>query len=206
MHLYDFDRQYLKHDYSLVGVDEAGRGPLAGPVVAAAVCLDYEHPICGLNDSKKLSAKKRESLYEQIITSARAYQIVQIPVSYIDEHNILRAALKAMSDAIVALELSNPFCLIDGNHKPSANMENVLTIIKGDAKSAAIAAASILAKVWRDRLMQDLDAVYPQYGFALHKGYGTPAHLRALDAYGICPQHRQSFEPIRQRTIWNTLA
>lgn len=203
MSLWSFDQTYLKDGMHLIGVDEAGRGPLAGPVVAAAVILDYTQRIEGLDDSKKLSANKREKLYTEIIATAKAYRIVQVPVSYIDEHNILQASLYAMREAIIALNLDDAICLIDGNHCPKQLLLECIPLIKGDGRSACVAAASILAKVYRDRLMQELEMQYPGYGFAKHKGYGTPQHLQALDKYGVCPEHRTSFEPIRQRTIWN---
>jgi ribonuclease HII len=203
MPLYSFDQQYIIQGFSPIGVDEAGRGPLAGPVVAAAVCLDYDFTIEGLNDSKKLTAAKREKLSAIIMAKARAYKIVEVPVSYIDEHNILQATFRAMREAIQAIQNSNSCFLIDGNQLPDKELANCHAIIRGDGKSAAIAAASILAKVYRDKLMCQLDEIYPQYGFARHKGYGTREHLAALDKYGFCPVHRSSFAPIRHRTIWD---
>ncbi len=203
MSLYDFDHKYIDQGFRPVGVDEAGRGPLAGPVVAAGVMLDYNHIIDGLNDSKELTTTKREELFDRIVATAHAYKIVEVPASYIDEHNILQATFKAMREVIQALQIADSCYLIDGNHLPDKAMTDCHAIIRGDGKSAAIAAASILAKVYRDRLMCQLDQIYPQYGFAKHKGYGTREHLAALDTYGVCPIHRLSFEPIRQRSIWS---
>ncbi len=203
--LYMYDQAYLKSHEMVIGVDEAGRGPLAGPVVAAAVVLDMKQPIHGLNDSKKLSKRMRENIYQQIIETAIMYQISVVDVGFIDEYNILQAALHAMELSVSKLDVTDSICLIDGNYCPKGIQLPAKTIIKGDGISASIAAASILAKVHRDTLMCGIHEKYPQYGFNRHKGYGTKLHLEAIDAFGICPEHRKSFEPIRQRTIWNNL-
>lgn len=177
----------------ICGVDEAGRGPLAGPVYAAAVILSPDRPIEGLNDSKKLSEKKREALYDIIIERAEAYCIASASVAEIEEYNILGATYLAMTRAVEGLSLQPQLALIDGNRIPPHLSVPAQTVVKGDAQSESIAAASILAKVTRDRLLIELDAQYPQYGFAVHKGYGTAAHTAALKEYGPCPEHRPSF-------------
>ena len=177
----------------ICGVDEAGRGPLAGPVYAAAVILSPDRPIEGLNDSKKLSEKKREALYDVIIENAEAYCIASASVAEIEEYNILGATYLAMTRAVEGLSVQPQLALIDGNRIPPQLNVAAQTVIKGDAQSESIAAASILAKVTRDRLLVELDAQYPQYGFAVHKGYGTKAHTAALKEYGPCPEHRPSF-------------
>ena len=179
--------------YSLVcGVDEAGRGPLAGPVCAAAVMLPCGLVIDGLNDSKKLTAKRREALFPVIIEKAISYGIAYASVEEIDTLDILRATLLAMSRAVAQLTPQPALALIDGNRAPALGMP-ARTVIGGDGKCASIAAASVLAKVSRDRLMTELDAKYPEYGFAVHKGYGTKAHEAALQQYGPCEIHRRSF-------------
>lgn len=175
------------------GVDEAGRGPLAGPVYAAAVVLSPDRPIEGLNDSKKLSEKKREALYDLIIERAESYCIASASVEEIEKYNILGATYLAMTRAVQGLSVQPQLALIDGNRIPPQLNGRAQTVIKGDAQSESIAAASILAKVTRDRLLVELDARYPQYGFAAHKGYGTAAHTAALLEYGPCPEHRPSF-------------
>ena len=182
----------------LAGVDEAGRGPLAGDVVAAAVILNPEKPIAGLNDSKKLSEKKREALYEEIIEKALAHAIARADVSEIDSLNILHASMLAMTRAINALSPSCEHALIDGNRLPKNLTCSAEAVVKGDARHPAIAAASILAKVTRDREITALDREYPQYGFAKHKGYPTPMHLQAIEEHGVCPLHRRSFGPVRK--------
>jgi len=184
----------------VAGVDEAGRGPLAGPVVAAAVILDECHPIKGLTDSKKLTALKRERLYDEIRAKALCFSIAQASVEEIDRLNILQATLLAMRRAVLGLRLKPNLVLIDGNRIPVLDVR-AEAIVQGDAKVAAISAASILAKVYRDRDCQVLDAQYPQYGFAQHKGYGTVEHLAALQAHGPCPQHRHSFAPVRASAL-----
>lgn len=180
----------------IAGVDEAGRGPLAGPVIAAAVILDCHRPIEGLRDSKKLSDKRRESLYEQITTRALAWSVGQASVTEIDELNILQATLLAMQRAVEGLSVKPHRVLVDGNQAPKLAYP-VTTIIQGDATVEAISAASIIAKVVRDRLMLEAAQQYPQYGFADHKGYGTAQHMSALQAHGASPLHRRSFAPVR---------
>lgn len=176
----------------ICGVDEAGRGPLCGPVAAAAVIMPKDSRIEGVNDSKKLTEKKREVLYEQIIKEAIAYHVCLIDNEEIDEINILNATLKAMETAINNLSVKADFALIDGNRNKGITTPNQ-TVVKGDAKSYSIACASILAKVTRDRLMEEYDKQYPEYGFLKHKGYGTKAHYEAIEKYGITPIHRKTF-------------
>jgi len=179
------------------GVDEAGRGPLAGPVVAAAVILDPRRPIAGLRDSKLLSAAARAGLADDIRACAIAWAVAQADVAEIDELNILQATLLAMRRAVEALAVVPAEALIDGNRCPELAMR-ARAIVRGDRTVPAISAASILAKTARDALLVDLDARYPAYGFARHKGYGTPLHLAALERYGPCPAHRRSFAPVAQ--------
>ena len=179
----------------VAGVDEAGRGPLAGPVVAAAVILDDLRPIAGLADSKKLTAARREALFDEIRAKALCCSIAEASVEEIDELNILQATMLAMRRAVMGLRLKPVLVLVDGNRIPVLDMQ-AEAIVKGDALVQAISAASILAKVHRDRWCERLDAQYPQYGFAGHKGYGTAAHLSALQAHGACPEHRRSFSPV----------
>ena len=179
----------------MAGVDEAGRGPLAGPVVAAAVILDELHPIKGLNDSKKLSARQREKLYDEIRAKALCYSIAQASVEEIDRLNILQATMLAMKRAVEGLRLKPAKVLVDGNRLPTLDVL-AEAIVKGDATVPAISAASILAKVTRDRWCAELDIQHPEYGFASHKGYGTVEHLAALQAHGACPQHRKTFAPV----------
>jgi ribonuclease HII len=181
----------------IAGVDEAGRGPLAGPVMAAAVILDPERPIEGLKDSKKLSAKKRERIAELIQERALAYAVCCAEVEEIDRLNILRASLLAMERALASLALSPGRVLVDGTHAPES-IWPVETIIKGDDKIPEIAAASILAKVMRDREMLRLDHQFPQYGFAQHKGYPTKLHIAAIREHGVLPIHRKSFRPVAE--------
>ncbi|MDP4300168.1 ribonuclease HII [Leptothrix discophora] len=187
-----FDRPGL-----IAGVDEAGRGPLAGPVVAAAVILDELQPIAGLADSKKLTARRRERLFDEIRARSLACCIAEASVEEIDRLNILQATLLAMRRAVEGLRLKPAKVLVDGNRVPVLRIP-AEAIVQGDAKVAAISAASILAKVHRDRLCVDLDARYPAYGFAVHKGYPTAAHQAALQAHGPCPEHRRSFAPVRE--------
>lgn len=175
------------------GVDEAGRGPLAGPVCAAAVILPQDAEIKGLNDSKKLSEKKREALFDIIKEKAIAYSIAFASVEEIEEHNILNATFIAMNRAIENLSVKADYALIDGNRVPKEIPIDCETVVKGDAKSASIAAASILAKVTRDRLLLQYDDKYPEYNFAKHKGYGTKEHIEAIKKYGPCEVHRASF-------------
>lgn len=180
--------------YKLVcGVDEAGRGPLAGPVCAAAVILPDNCEIEGLNDSKKISEKKREALFDIIKEKAVAYSIAYGSLEEIEEYNILEATYLAMNRAIEGLNTKADFALIDGNRVPKGIKIPCETVVKGDSKSCSIAAASILAKVTRDRLMLEYDKKYPQYLFAQHKGYGTKAHYEAIKQHGVCEIHRLSF-------------
>lgn len=181
------------------GVDEAGRGPLAGPVVVAAVILDPARPIAGLDDSKKLSEKKREALYPQIVERALAHCVVVVEAEEIDRLNIFQATMAGMSRAVAGLAPAAHEALVDGNKLPRDLPCPGRAIVGGDALEPAIGAASILAKVTRDRLMVALESIHPGYGFAVHKGYPTPAHLAALQRLGPCPQHRRSFAPVRQR-------
>mgnify|MGYP001195901488 CR=1 FL=1 len=178
------------------GVDEAGRGPWAGAVVAAAVVLDPARPIAGLNDSKKLSATKREALYAQICEQALCYCIAEASPAEIDQLNILQATMLAMTRAVQGLAQQPAQVWVDGNRLPNWSYA-AQAVVGGDGKFAEIAAASILAKVSRDRACQELDKQYPGYGFAQHKGYGTAAHLAALQKYGATPAHRRSFAPVR---------
>ena len=177
---------------AVCGVDEAGRGPLAGPVCAAAVILPKGLIIDGLNDSKKLTDKKRRELFDIITEQAVSYSIAMASEKEIDEINILQATFLAMQRALDGLQVRPDLALIDGNRAKDFGLP-VRTIVKGDSLSASIAAASILAKVTRDRLMEELDETYPQYGFAVHKGYGTKRHYEALRAYGPCDIHRRTF-------------
>ena len=179
----------------VAGVDEAGRGPLMGPVVAAAVILDDLKPIKGLADSKKLTALQREKLYDEIRAKALCCSIAMATVEEIDELNILQATMLAMKRAVEGLRLKPNKALVDGNRLPTLGML-AEAIVKGDALVPAISAASILAKVTRDRWCAEYDLEYPQYGFAGHKGYGTAAHLLALREHGACPQHRKTFAPV----------
>ncbi|MDM0103791.1 ribonuclease HII [Variovorax sp. J22R24] len=179
----------------MAGVDEAGRGPLAGPVVAAAVILDDQRPIRGLADSKTLTARQRERLNDQILAKALCCSVAQASVEEIDTHNILQATLLAMRRAVEGLRLKPAKVLVDGNRLPTLDVL-AEAIVKGDARVKAISAASILAKVHRDRLCEQLHAEFPHYGFAGHKGYGTPEHLEALMRHGACVHHRKSFSPV----------
>jgi ribonuclease HII len=181
----------------LAGVDEAGRGPLMGPVVAAAVILDDLHPIKGLADSKVLTALRRDKLYDEIRAKALCFSIAQASAAEIDEINILQATMLAMKRAVEGLRLKPAKVLVDGNRIPTLVIV-AEAIVGGDALVPAISAASILAKVWRDRWCQEMDLAYPQYGFASHKGYGTAEHLAALRQHGACPEHRRTFSPVAQ--------
>ena len=198
MDLWIYEREQWNHGLQTVcGVDEAGAGPLAGPVYAAAVILPRELEISGLNDSKKLTEKKREALFDVIVEQAEAYCIARVEAAEIDEMDILNARMLAMQRAINGLSVRPDMALIDGNrdHGSRYAIETPhMTIIKGDGNSASIAAASILAKVARDRYVSgELQDQYPQYQFAKHKGYGTKLHYQMLDQYGPCPQHRVTF-------------
>ena len=179
----------------IAGVDEAGRGPLAGPVVAAAVILDPRRPIAGLADSKKLGAARRERLFDEIRAKALCCAVAQATVEEIDRLNILQATLLAMQRAVAGLRLPPAKVLVDGNRLPTLAMR-AEAVVGGDVLVPAISAASILAKVTRDRWCAEVDAQWPQYGFAAHKGYGTAAHVAALHAHGACELHRRSFAPV----------
>jgi ribonuclease HII len=181
----------------IAGVDEAGRGPLAGPVVAAAVILDELRPIKGLADSKKLTARRREKLFDEICAKALCCSVAQASVEEIDRLNILQATLLAMQRAVEGLRLKPAKVLVDGNRLPVLDVL-AEAIVGGDATVPAISAASILAKVTRDRWCAELDQQFPQYGFAGHKGYGTAEHLAALRLHGACPQHRKTFRPVTE--------
>lgn len=185
----------------IAGVDEAGRGPLAGPVAVAAVILDPTRPIEGLADSKQLSAKRREALYPLIVERAIAHAIVCVEAAEIDRVNILNATLSGMLRALKALAIAPTLALIDGNRLPKALPCPARAIIGGDASEPAISAASILAKVTRDRILCDYETRWPGYGFAKHKGYPSPAHLAALQRLGPCPEHRRSFAPVRETCL-----
>ncbi len=190
---FTYESEYIARGYPMVcGVDEAGRGPLCGPVVAAAVILDPADPIEGLNDSKKLTEKKREALYDVILSRAVATSIASASPEEIDELNILGATMLAMRRAILGLSPKADFALIDGNTVRNIPIPAV-GVIKGDALSCSISAASILAKVTRDRLCLEHDALYPMYGIAGHKGYPTAAHMAAVREYGPSPIHRKTF-------------
>ena len=198
MDLWTYEREQWNQGFSTIcGVDEAGAGPLAGPVYAAAVILPRELDIPGLNDSKKLTEKKREALFDIITAQAAAYSIARVEAAEIDEIDILNARMKAMQLAIDGLSIKPDMALIDGNRDHGSRFAVTaphITIVGGDGKSASIAAASILAKVSRDRYVStELDSLYPQYQFARHKGYGTKLHYEMLDQYGPCPQHRRTF-------------
>jgi ribonuclease HII len=185
----------------VAGVDEAGRGPLAGPLAVAAVILDPDRPIVGLNDSKKLSEAKREALYPLIVERALAWCVVLVDVDEIDRLNIFQATMAGMSRAVAGLARIADEALIDGNKLPADLPCRGRAIIGGDALEPAISAASILAKVTRDRLMVAMESLHPGYGFAVHKGYPTPGHLTALNRLGPCPQHRRSFAPVRRLAL-----
>jgi ribonuclease HII len=187
----------------VAGVDEAGRGPLAGPVVAAAVILDDLKPITGLADSKTLSARQRERLSEAIHARALCFSVAQASVEEIDQLNILQATLLAMRRAVMGLRLKPNKVLVDGNRLPTLDIM-AEAVVQGDRKVPAISAASILAKVARDRWCLEIDAEYPAYGFAAHKGYGTAQHLEALKRHGATPWHRRSFSPVAQVLLRGT--
>jgi ribonuclease HII len=191
-----FELPHLSQGRIVAGVDEAGRGPLAGPVVAAAVILNPSALPHGINDSKQLSRSKRDALYEEILRTAHV-GVGLVEAHVIDEINILQATLRAMREAVLALPCTPSYLLIDGNRLPTGLPCPAEAVVKGDSRSLSIAAASIIAKVTRDRIMEELDAHYPEYGFARHAGYGTKAHLEALERHGITPEHRKSFAPVR---------
>jgi ribonuclease HII len=194
----EIDDLFAEFDVPLLtaGVDEVGRGPLCGDVVTAAVILDPEKPIAGLNDSKKLSEKRREALFIEIKDKALSFCIARASVAEIDELNILQASLLAMHRAVAGLTVQPEFVLVDGNRLPSWSYR-AQAVVKGDSRVPAIAAASILAKVSRDREMAEMDVLYPGYGMAGHKGYPTKVHLAALKALGVTPIHRRSYAPVR---------
>ena len=197
--LWELENEIYAEGYKLLcGVDEAGRGPLAGPVYAAAVILPQGMEIEGLNDSKKLSEKQRDALYDLITESATAWSVAFADVEEIESCNILGATMLAMKRAIDALPQKADFALIDGNRAKGFEIP-VETVIKGDARSCSIAAASIIAKVTRDRQCLELDKKYPEYGFAIHKGYPTKAHMDAVIRLGACPEHRKSFLSLVER-------
>lgn len=193
----DKEREYYSNSIKvIVGIDEAGRGPLAGPVVAAACCFPADYTNEEINDSKKLTEAKREALYDEIIKHALGYGIASMDASLIDEINIYEATKKAMLEALSQIKV--PYDMIITDAMPLKSDKPLLAMIKGDANCLNVAAASILAKVTRDRYMEELDKKYPEYGFAKHKGYGTKAHMEALEKYGpIEGIHRKSFAPIR---------
>ncbi len=189
----------LRPDAHLIaGVDEAGRGPLAGPVVVAAVILDPLRRIAGLADSKILGERQREHLFDRIRAEALAFSVVIVEVEEIEQRNILQATLAGMGRALDQLDPAPVHALIDGNQRPKAAPCGITTVVDGDAMEPAIMAASILAKVTRDRLLVELDRAHPGYGFSRHKGYPTPEHLAALERLGPSPVHRRSFAPVRR--------
>ena len=198
MNLLEFETKAREREFSnIAGVDEAGRGPLAGPVVAAAVIFSSSIDIAGLDDSKKLSAKKREALFPKIQEKAIAYGMSVVDPEVIDEINILQAARLAMKQAVDQLNPVPDLLLIDGNQKIESSLDQ-WAIIKGDSKSLSIAAASVLAKVTRDRIMEDYHKLYPQYQFDRHKGYGTKLHRTLIQEHGPCPIHRITFKGVSE--------
>ena len=200
--LFEFDKDFYNKGLSFVsGIDEAGRGPLAGPVVAAAVILPKDIFIDGVNDSKKLTEKKRNVLFEEIKQKAFSYGIGIVDAKTIDEINILQATFLAMKKALEQLSVTPDLLLIDGNHIIPNLKYNQQAIVSGDAKSACIACASILAKVTRDNMMLEYAKKYPQYNFEKHKGYGTKAHIEAIEKFGPCPIHRMTFAPLNSKQL-----
>lgn len=189
--------EYPQGYHLIAGVDEVGRGPLVGDVVTAAVILDPSNPIAGLNDSKKLSEKKRLALFPEIQQKALAWSIGRCSPAEIDELNILQATMVAMQRAIAGLHIQPDLALIDGNRVPKLPMDGV-AVVKGDMRVAEISAASIIAKVVRDQEMEALDKQHPQFGFAQHKGYPTKAHFAAIEQYGVITEHRKSFKPVKR--------
>ena len=185
-----YEKEHVEY---ICGIDEAGRGPLAGPVVVASVIMKPDSFIEGVNDSKKVSEKKREKLYEQIIEEAVSYSVGIIDQNEIDEINILNATKKGLTESIKGLKVKPERIIVDALDKIDTCGIPYMPIVKGDAKGYSIAAASIIAKVTRDRIMRQWDEVYPMYGFSRHKGYGTAAHIAAIKEYGLCPLHRRSF-------------
>ena len=199
--LYEFDSQLRKVHGVLCGVDEAGRGPLCGPVCCAAVILNPEDPIEGVNDSKKLTEKRRELLYDEITRRALAWKVEFVSPQEIDEKNILWATMAGMARAVSGLDITPDYVLVDGNRCPPGLEQPALAVVKGDATSASIAAASILAKVSRDRYMLELDKHYPQYQLARHKGYPTKLHYELIERYGIQDFYRRSF--LKKQGYWH---
>lgn len=189
--------EYPQGYHLIAGVDEVGRGPLVGDVVTAAVILDPNNPIKGLNDSKKLTEKKRLALLPEIKEKALAWSVGRCSPEEIDQLNILQATMVAMQRAIEGLEVAPDFALIDGNRVPQLNMD-AQAVVKGDMRVAEISAASIIAKVVRDQEMEELDKLHPQFGFAKHKGYPTKAHFDAIEQHGVIDQHRKSFKPVKK--------
>lgn len=198
--LYEYDAAVRREAGCIAGVDEAGRGPLCGPVCVAACILDPEKPVLGVNDSKKLTEKKREALFEEICAKARAYKIVFVGPDIIDRDNILAATMGGMRQAVEGLEIVPNLVLVDGNRCPAGLAMPARPVVKGDATSASIAAASILAKVSRDRYMEELDRQYPQYQLARHKGYPTKLHYELIEQYGIQDFYRRSF--LKKQGYW----
>lgn len=199
--LYEFDSQMRNVHGVLCGVDEAGRGPLCGPVCCAAVILNPEDPIEGVDDSKKLTEKRRELLYDEITRRALAWKVEFVSPQEIDEKNILWATMAGMARAVSGLDITPDYVLVDGNRCPPGLEQPAQAVIKGDASSASIAAASILAKVSRDRYMLELDREYPQYQLAKHKGYPTRLHYELIARYGIQPFYRRSF--LKKQGYWH---
>ena len=189
--------EYPQGYHLIAGVDEVGRGPLVGDVVTSAVILDPNNPIKGLNDSKKLTEKKRLALLPEIKEKALAWSVGRCSPEEIDQLNILQATMVAMQRAIEGLEVAPDFALIDGNRVPLLNMD-AQAVVKGDMRVAEISAASIIAKVVRDQEMEELDKLHPQFGFAKHKGYPTKAHFEAIEQHGVIDQHRKSFKPVKK--------
>ena len=198
--LYEYDAAIRARYGCFAGVDEAGRGPLCGPVCVAACILDPEIPVYGINDSKKLSEKRREALFDEIIARALCYQIVFISPQEIDERNILWATMDGMEQAVAGLAVTPDYVLVDGNRCPPNLAQPAEAVVKGDANSASIATASILAKVSRDRYMLELDKQYPQYQLAKHKGYPTKLHYELIEQYGIQDFYRRSF--LKKQGYW----
>ena len=198
--LYTFDAAKRAEHGNICGVDEAGRGPLCGPVCVAAVILNPDDPIEGVNDSKKLTEKKREALFDEIIEKALAYKIVFVGPEIIDRDNILNATMGGMRQAVEGLDIVPNLVLVDGNRTPKDLLLPAQPVVKGDATSASIGAASVLAKVSRDRYMLELDKQYPQYQLAKHKGYGTKLHYELIAQYGIQPFYRRSF--LKKQGYW----
>ncbi|MCF7911807.1 MAG: ribonuclease HII [Candidatus Cloacimonetes bacterium] len=198
----ELDNYYFATYNFITGIDEAGRGPLAGPLVVAAVTISSNFEISGLDDSKKLSDKKRRELYPLIMEEVIEYKIITVSVEEIEELNILHATMKGMQQVYQGLQMQG-MILVDGNRLPANLKERgAEAIVKGDQKVSAIAAASILAKVYRDNIMIELDKSFPEYGFCRNKGYGTREHLLAIEQHGITPCHRQSFGPVAQHTLY----